>query len=168
MKKIIRKILKESEGDFEWVELDVDAVEKEVKEPFKSIEYDFRADMGYIYDSLIAYGVRDPNNLKELGEMMYREFQRAYDHGYDSGLYSCTCDGCCDDYVYYEDHNSAVKEAREEGYNEGFVYGHNEGFDEGHDEGYDEGRREGYNEGFDEGYKEGYDEGSRIVQKNIT
>jgi len=139
MKNLIRKILKENEDEFEWARgLDVEAAEKEVYRPFKDMAYEWDVDAKVIYDTLIQFGIRKPNELMEIGDALHYEFERVYDkgkdHGYDWGLDNCTCDGCCDDYVYIDDHSDEVNRARDEGDEEGYERGFSDGKGEAEDE----------------------------------
>jgi hypothetical protein len=124
MKNIIRKILKEEQDEFEWVRgFDTSEAEKTVKKPFAKIESDYNFDAFNIYDMMVDAGIKDVDKLMEIGEEMYDQVERVYDDGrdsgYDSGRDDCTCEGCCDDYVYYEDADREKEEAEEEGYNRG-------------------------------------------------
>jgi len=135
MKGLIRKILKEEQDEFEWVKgLDMSAAEVEIKRPWKNADYDYSIDMLDIFDYLVKTGYTDIDHLKSLGEDLYRKIQQSNEYGYDSGRDSCDCDGCCDDYVYYEDHRSEVSNAKDEGY------------EQGKDEGYEQGREESKDE----------------------
>ncbi|MFN7656237.1 MAG: hypothetical protein ACK5OW_00440 [bacterium] len=126
MKDLIRKILKENEDEFGWVEADEHSIEqgkKIVYEKWRQIEMDFGADLEDVFDELKDFGVYDPKQLLSMAEILYDQFQEVHDNGhrdgYDSGMDNCTCDGCCDDYIWYETHEEEVEEAREEGYERG-------------------------------------------------
>lgn len=124
MKNIIRKILKENQDEFEWARgFDTSDAEKEIKQPFTDIESDYNFDAIHIYDLLVDAGIKDIDKLREIGEEIHDQVERVYDDGRDSGYESgrddCTCDGCCDDYVYYEEADREKEEAEEEGYNRG-------------------------------------------------
>jgi len=120
MKNLIRKILKEEQDEFEWARgLDVNQAEKEIKKPFVRVEYDFSFDGPELYQMLVDAGIRDIDKLSEIGDFVYSETETVYDNGVDSGRDSCDCDGCCDDYVYYEEADREKEEAREEGREEG-------------------------------------------------
>lgn len=131
MKDLIRKILKENENDFEWVEgLDVGAAEAEIKKPWKGTDYDYGIDTLDIFDYLVRTGYTDIDNLKELGEDLYRKIQQSNEYGYDSGRDSCDCDGCCDDYYYEDQVHEMTSDARQEGYDDGYQRGREESQDE--------------------------------------
>jgi hypothetical protein len=124
MKNLIRKILKEEQDEFEWARgFDTSEAEKTVKKPFIQIERNFNFDSLRIYDMIVDAGIRDINKLMEIGDELYNEVDRVYEDaresGYESGRDDCTCDGCCDDYVYYQDADREKEEAREEGREEG-------------------------------------------------
>lgn len=120
MKDLIRKILKENEEEFEWAkDLDVSIAEKEIKQPFRDMESEYNFEGDDFYELLIDGGVRDIDKLKEVGKFVYDELVSVHDRAYESGTEICDCDGCCDDYVYYDDHQDQVREARDEGYEEG-------------------------------------------------
>jgi hypothetical protein len=131
MRNLIRKILKEENDEFEWAKgLDISIAEKEIKKPFRDMEYEYSFEGDDFYDILIEGGVTDIDKLKDIGEFVLDELRGVNDRGYDSGIESCDCDGCCDDYVWYEDHHDQVRDARQEGY------------DEGQDAGYENGKEE--------------------------
>ena len=72
---------------------------------------------------LVDAGIKDIDKLQEIGSFIYDEVNSLYERGVDSGRESCDCEGCCDDYVYYSDHRDAVREAKEEGDEEGYGRG---------------------------------------------
>jgi len=121
MKNLIRKILKEEENGFEWVR-DVEQnsnIEQEIKEGWVEVDSDYDTDMVVIFNMLIKHGFHEPEILKEMGHTIYDEIRDVYDRGVDSGAENCTCDGCCEDYVWYDDAEQEKREAREEGIEEG-------------------------------------------------
>jgi polyhydroxyalkanoate synthesis regulator phasin len=131
MKDLIRKILKEEQDEFEWAKgLDMSAAEKEIKKPWKDAEYEYSIDMLDIYDHLVTTGYTDIDNLKQLGEELYRKIQQSNEYGYDSGRESCDCDGCCDDYYYEDQVHEMTSDARQEGDTEGYERGREESQDE--------------------------------------
>lgn len=127
MKDLIRKILKENEDEFGWVEADDHSIEqgkKIVYEKWHQIEMDFGIELDDVFDLMIESGVSKMELLSvKIPETLYDLFQSTYDSGhdsgYDSGMDNCTCEGCCDDYIWYETHEEEVEEAREEGYERG-------------------------------------------------
>jgi hypothetical protein len=134
MKNIIKKILKENEDEFEWAhDLNTDDVEKRVKSGFIYTE-DYGFSGSEFYEMLYNAGIRDANVLQEIGDKLNLEIQsvheRSYDDGRQAGRDDCDCDGCCDDYVWYEDYRHDVKVAREEGEEEGYERGYNEGYND--------------------------------------
>ena len=125
MKNLIRKILKEEQDEFEWARgFDTSEVEKQIFKPFRDVEYEYNFDGPQIYNLLVDAGIKDIDKLKEIGEEIYDQVRSVYndgrDSGYESGRDDCDCDGCCDDYVYYEDVDMEKEEAREEGYENGY------------------------------------------------
>jgi hypothetical protein len=124
MKNLIRKILKEENDEFEWVRgFDTKEVEKQIRKKFNAAEYEYSFEGERLYDMLVEAGIKDIDKLQEIGELIYDEASSLYERGVDSGRDSCDCDGCCDDYVYYEDHRNDVREAKEEGDEEGYGRG---------------------------------------------
>jgi len=115
MREIIKKILKEAEDDsLDWTkDLDVDAAEQEVKKDFIRVnrDYDFGGEM--LYQKLVDAGVHDLEKLKDIGGFIYQQADITYTYAQDN--YDYGCDGCCDDYVYIDDHAEDVSNAREEG-----------------------------------------------------
>ena len=121
MKNIIRKILKEEQDEFEWARgLDVSMAEKEIKQFFVAVEYDHGFEGPELYHMLIDANIRDINKLQKIGKFLYDEVESVYDRGKEAGYESCDCDGCCDDYVWYQDADRDKEEAREEGYQSGY------------------------------------------------
>jgi hypothetical protein len=123
MKNIIRKILKEAEDEFEWAHgLDINAAEKEVKFDFLNLDRQFGFEGDELYSMLIGAGITNISKLKEIGAHVHTEVESVWesgkDYGYDNA--DCTCEGCCDDYVYYEEADREKEEARDEGYQSGF------------------------------------------------
>jgi len=135
MKKLIRKILKESDDEFEWAhDLNTDDVEKRIKSGFRNVEYDFSFNGLELFQMLVDAGIKDAQTLQTIGDYLYRESQKVYDNGVDSGRESCDCDGCCDDYVWYETAEEEKEQAREEGYEDGKSEGIEEGRAESEEE----------------------------------
>lgn len=127
MKNLIRKILKEENDEFEWARgFDTNEVEKQIRKKFDRAEYDYSFEGNQLYDMLVAAGIRDIDKLQEIGELIYDETSSLWERGRESGLEDCGCEGCCDDYVWYEDHRNDVREAREEGDEEGYERGREE------------------------------------------
>jgi flagellar biosynthesis/type III secretory pathway protein FliH len=123
MRNLIRKILKESD-EYDWVKdnFDTSDVENEMKKKFLELENDFSFDPD-LYDRIIDAGANDVLKIKSLGQFIYDEVEsiqeRAYDDGREAGYDDCSCEGCCDDYVWYEDARRDKEEAEEEGYERG-------------------------------------------------
>lgn len=123
MKNLIKKILKEEQDEFEWARgLDVNMAEKEIKKFFVAVEYDHGFEGPELYQMLVDANIRDINKLQEIGKFLYDEVESVYDRGKDYGYENCesTCDGCCDEYVWYQDADREKEEARDEGYQNGF------------------------------------------------
>jgi hypothetical protein len=124
MKNLIKKILKEEQDEFEWARgFDTKEVEIQIRKKFNAAEYEYSFEGERLYDMLVEAGIKDIDKLQEIGELIYDEASSLYERGVDSGRDSCDCDGCCDDYVYYEDHRNDVREAKEEGDEEGYERG---------------------------------------------
>jgi vacuolar-type H+-ATPase subunit I/STV1 len=123
MRNLIKKILKESD-EYDWVKdnFDTSDVENEMKKKFLELEHDFSFDPD-LYDRIIDAGANDVLKIKSLGQFIYDEVEsiqeRAYDDGREAGYDDCSCEGCCDDYVWYEDARRDKEEAEEEGYERG-------------------------------------------------
>ena len=115
MKNLIKKILKEEQDEFEWARgLDVSMAEKEIKQFFVAVEYDHGFEGPELYHMLVDANIRDINKLQEIGKFLYDEVESVYDRGKEAGYENCDCDGCCDDYVWYQDADRDKEEAREE------------------------------------------------------
>ena len=132
MRDKIKKILKEQEDEFDWVRgLDVDAAEREIKQGYVASEHDWGFDGSHVYNRLVKAGFHDLEELKSLGNWLHDELQIVYDNGHDSAWDSdYRCDGCCDDYVWYEDHETRITEVSENRYNDGYEDGMNRGKEE--------------------------------------
>lgn len=123
MKDIIKKILKENEDEFEWAhDSSADDLENDIKYHFKEIEeYGFEGED--LYNMIIDAGALSLMKIKSIGEFVHEQIEavhdRSYQRGRDDGYDDCSCDGCCDDYVWYETHDREVEEAKEEGIEEG-------------------------------------------------
>ena len=127
MKNLIRKILKEENDEFEWARgFDTKDVEKQIQKKFIDAEHEYRFDGPRVYDMLVEAGVRDIDKLQEIGELIYDETSSVYERGRDAGYEAYSCEGCCDDYIYYEDHRDAVSDAKDEGDEEGYERGREE------------------------------------------
>ena len=123
MRNLIKKILKESD-EYDWVKdnFDTSDVENEMKKKFLELENDFSFDSD-LYNRIIDAGANDVLKIKSLGQFIYDEVEsiqeRAYDDGREAGYDDCSCEGCCDDYVWYEDARRDKEDAEEEGYERG-------------------------------------------------
>jgi hypothetical protein len=125
MKDIIKKILKENEDEFNWAdELNTDEFEKNVKQSFIDLNQQYDIQGLELFTMLVNSGVKSIEKLNEIGEFIYNEVDgfssREYERGRYDGLDDCTCDGCYDDFVYYETAEKEKDEAREDGYNDGY------------------------------------------------
>ena len=123
MRNLIKKILKESD-EYDWVKdnFDTSDVENEMRKKFLELENNFSFDSD-LYNRIIDAGANDVLKIKSLGQFIYDEVEsiqeRAYDDGREAGYDDCSCEGCCDDYVWYEDARRDKEEAEEEGYERG-------------------------------------------------
>ena len=127
MKNLIRKILKEENDEFEWARgFDTSEVEKQIRKPFRDVEHEYGFDGPRLYDMIVEAGVRDIDKLQEIGGFIYDETSSVHERGRDAGYDDCNCEGCCDDYIYYDDHREAVNDAKEEGDEEGYERGREE------------------------------------------
>ena len=123
MKDLIRKILKEADesDEFEWARgIDVSRAQEASRRPWKRIRdnWDFNAEE--IYDILVANNFSNLEAYDELADVINNQAENAYDSGRQSGHEDCDCEGCCDEYVYYEDARREVDEARDQGYEDGY------------------------------------------------
>jgi hypothetical protein len=123
MRNLIKKILKESD-EYDWVKdnFDTSDVENEMRKKFLELENKFSFDSD-LYNRIIDAGANDVLKIKSLGQFIYDEVhsiqERAYDDGREAGYDDCSCEGCCDDYVWYEDARRDKEDAEEEGYERG-------------------------------------------------
>jgi predicted RNase H-like nuclease (RuvC/YqgF family) len=123
MRNLIKKILKESD-EYDWVKdnFDTSDVENEMRKKFLELENNFSFDSD-LYNRIIDAGANDVLKIKSLGQFIYDEVEsiqeRAYDDGREAGYDDCSCEGCCDDYVWYEDARRDKEDAEEEGYERG-------------------------------------------------
>jgi hypothetical protein len=134
MKDLIRKILKENQDDFGWVEADDNTIEQGrslVYQNWKNIEEEFNVNLEGIFGFFTENGISDVEKLSDIASELYDQFESAYDYGkdigYEHGIDNCDCEGCCDDYVWYETYDEDVRAAKEEGYDDGY----NRGLDDG-------------------------------------
>ena len=133
MKDLIRKVLKEAEEDeFSWLKdsLNPEKAEAKLKHHWKRVGRNHGVEVEDIYDLLTGAGFADLNALDQLISMLEDQYESVYDSGRTSGHEDCDCEGCCDDYIYYEDHRSEVDQARDEGYESGVDDGKSEMRDE--------------------------------------
>jgi hypothetical protein len=122
IQKLVVKIIKEDVGDeFSWVnDLDVSRGEKQFKKSWRRIESEWSVDMDDTFELLVDNGITKLDVLNDIADELYNQFNVAWDLGRDYGSSNdCSCDGCCDDYIWYEDHREKVGDARQEGYDEG-------------------------------------------------
>lgn len=136
IQKLVTKIIRENVDDeFSWVkDLDVNMGERQYKKKWGNIESDWGVDMDDTFELLVDNGITKLNVLNDIAEELHIQFNKAWDEGREYGADNdTTCDGCCDDYIYYDDHRDQVREARDEAYEEG----RNSGFDDGYEEGKD-------------------------------
>ena len=120
MKDLIRKILKENEDDFSWADVDENKGKEDIYSTWQACESEWGVDLDEIFNLIEDSGIQNVRNLKEVGDLLYTQFDRVYDNGRDYGYDSCDCDGCCDDYVWYETYDEDVRTAKEEGYDDGY------------------------------------------------
>lgn len=127
MKNLIRKILKEENDEFEWARcFDTEDVEKQIQKKFYDVEDNYNFDGPRLYDMIVEAGVRDIDKLQEIGGFIYDETSSVYEKGRDAGYDDHSCEGCCDDYIYYDEHRDAVNDAKEAGDEEGYERGREE------------------------------------------
>lgn len=122
IQKLIVKIIKEDVGDeFSWVnDLDVSRGEKQFKKNWRRIESEWSVDMDDTFELLVDNGITKLDILNDIADELNTQFSVAWDQGRDYGSSNdCSCDGCCDDYVWEEDHIERVNDARQEGYDDG-------------------------------------------------
>lgn len=136
LEKLVQKIIKEDESDeLAWLQdLDISKGEKAYKKSWRLSEREWGVDLDDVYDLITDNGITKLSVLDDIANELYQQFQSAYDGGRDYARDNdCTCDYCCEDYIYYDDHRDKVREARDEAYEEG----RNIGFDDGYEEGKD-------------------------------
>ena len=135
MKDRIRKILKETEDEFDWARgFDTTKVEQEIQSGWSKTDDEYDTSILAIYQTLVDAGFQDINTLKEVGEELYDQFESVHDNakeiGYENGQENAGCDGCCDDYYSYDYVQEQVEEAKESAYDDGFDRGREEGSEE--------------------------------------
>ena len=136
LQKLVQRIIKENESDgLEWLQdLDISKGEKAYKKSWRHSESEWGVSLDDVYDLITDNGIAKLSILNDIADELYRQFETAYDSGRDYARDNeCTCDYCCDDYIYYEDHREKVDEARTEGYDEGRDSGYEDGYQEGKD-----------------------------------
>ena len=125
IQKLVQKIIKENDEEFSWVkDLDVSRGEAQAKAKWRKIDSSWGVRMDDTFELLVDNGLTNFNILNDIADELNDQFERAWDEGRDYGRDNdCTCEYCCDDYVWYESHQEIVEEernnAREEGYSEG-------------------------------------------------
>jgi hypothetical protein len=122
IQKLVTKIIRENVDDeFSWVkDLDVNMGEKQYKKKWGNIESDWSVDMDDTFELLVNNGITKLNVLNDIAEELHIQFSKAWDEGRDYGANNdTTCDGCCDDYIWYDDHLERLDTARDEGRDEG-------------------------------------------------
>jgi hypothetical protein len=122
IQKLVTKIIRENVDDeFSWVkDLDIDMGKRQYKKKWGNIESQWGVDMDDTFELLVDNGITKLNVLNDIAGELYYQFNKAWDEGRDYGSSNdCSCDGCCDDYVWEEDHRERVNDAKQEGYDEG-------------------------------------------------
>lgn len=126
-KNLIRKILKEEQDEFEWARgFDTKEVEKQIQKKFYASEDNFSFDGPKLYQMLVHSGINNIDKLIDIGDFLYDEVTSVYEKGREAGYEDYNCDGCCDDYIYYDDHRDAVNDAKEAGDEDGYERGREE------------------------------------------
>jgi hypothetical protein len=122
IQNLVTKIIRENVDDeFSWVnDLDVSSGEKQFKKNWRRIETEWSVDMDDTFELLVDNGITKLDILNDIADELYEQFNVAWDLGRDYGANNdATCDGCCDDYIWYDDHEERLERAREEALDEG-------------------------------------------------
>jgi hypothetical protein len=134
--KLVQKIIKEDDSDdYEWVpNLDINRAEKIIKKNWVRSEREYGVDIDDLFELITDNGILKKSVLDDIGDELYNQFDRAYNEGREYARDNdCTCEYCCEDYIYYEDHRDQIKEARDDAYEEGRSSGFDDGYEEGKD-----------------------------------
>jgi hypothetical protein len=118
IQKLVTKIIRENVDDeFSWVkDLDANMGERQYKKKWGKIEREWGVDMDDTFELLVDNGITKLNVLNDIAGELYAQFSKAWDEGRDYGANNdVSCDGCCDDYIWYDDHLERLDTARKEG-----------------------------------------------------
>lgn len=120
MKALIHKILLKEVDEFDWTkELDVNKAEAEIKAGWLMADRNGARHALTIYDLLIDAKFHNLEVLAEIGQYFDTDINDAYESGRESGFEDCSCDGCCEEMIYYEDCDDREERARDAGKDEG-------------------------------------------------
>lgn len=126
--RIINKIISENESegddDISWVRPDIKRGEELYKQKWRKIERQYHnVDLDNMFDLLIDSNIVEYDKLNDIADELEDIFSNLYDEGRSDGRDDCDCDGCCDDFIWYEEHERLVERARDKGHSDGFDAG---------------------------------------------
>lgn len=125
IKSLVTKIIAENEtnqesDEWSWIVPDLARGEKIYKQKWRKLERGYRSlDLDDIFDKLMEHGITELSSLDDVVDELEDIISNIYDEGREDGYGNCDCDGCCDDYIWYEDHREQLRDAKQEARQEG-------------------------------------------------